>query len=309
MNQLAPVRDFTPSQLRTIKQTVAKDANDDEFNLFMEAARAWGLDPFRKQIFCIIYNADKPDKRTHAIFPSRDGLRVMASRCRDYRPATEPPMIEQDDAAKDPTNPQGLISATVRLWKQDNRGEWYPVVGTAHWGEFAPIKEKWAWNEEQRKKLPTGEYEVQFGNWTKMPRLMLAKCAEGQALRAGWPETFGGLYLEEEMERFATDLSASEALHKHEIEERKALVGGPGLMMVFDDAMRLEKVKIGEVHDKVDEFLKAASPEDAVAFKTRNEAALREFWAHDKPAALDLKRKFEAKEAAFAQSLSAGQTA
>lgn len=306
MNQIATIRDFTPAQLRIIRQSVAKDANDEEFNLFMESARAWGLDPFRKQIFCIIYNADNPQKRTHAIFPSRDGLRVMASRCRDYRPADQPPTIEQDDSLKDPTNPQGIISATVKLWKQDNRGEWFPVVGTAHWGEFAPIKEKWVWDDEQRKKVPSGVFEVQFGNWTKMPRLMLAKCAEGQALRAGWPETFGGLYLEEEMERFATDLSASEEVAAYERQERQALVGGPGLMMVFDDAMKIEKVKVGEVFDRIDEFLTSATPEQAATFKARNEMSLREFWAHDKAAALDLKKKFEAKEDEFAKSLKSG---
>lgn len=306
MNQIATIRDFTPAQLRIIRQSVAKDANDEEFNLFMESARAWGLDPFRKQIFCIIYNADNPQKRTHAIFPSRDGLRVMASRCRDYRPADQPPTIEQDDSLKDTTNPQGIISATVKLWKQDNRGEWFPVVGTAHWGEFAPIKEKWVWDDEQRKKVPSGVFEVQFGNWTKMPRLMLAKCAEGQALRAGWPETFGGLYLEEEMERFATDLSASEEVAAYERQERQALVGGPGLMMVFDDAMKIEKVKVGEVFDRIDEFLTSATPEQAATFKARNEMSLREFWAHDKAAALDLKKKFEAKEDEFAKSLKSG---
>lgn len=293
---------FSPAQLRIIRQSVAKDANEEEFNLFMESARAWGLDPFRKQIWCIIYNKDKPDKRTHAIFPSRDGLRVMASRCRDYRPASEPPQIEQSDDMKDATNPQGLISATVRLWKQDSRGEWFPVVGTAHWGEFAPIKEVWAYDEQERKKKPSGEFEVQFGNWTKMPRLMLTKCAEGQALRAGWPETFGGLYLEEEMDRLAVDISASQEIEEYERQQRQALTGGPGLLMVFDDAMKLEKVKIGEVHDRVDEFLKSASSEDAMAFRVRNEEALRDFWAHDKPAALDLKRKFEAKEAEFKRS-------
>ncbi len=40
---------------------------------------------------------------------------------------------------------------------------------------------------------------------------MLAKCATMQALRAGWPDQFGGLYCEEELDRAkALDLAASE---------------------------------------------------------------------------------------------------
>ena len=35
------------------------------------------------------------------------------------------------------------------------------------------------------------------GNWARMPRLMLANFAIMRALRAGWPDRFGGLYCEE----------------------------------------------------------------------------------------------------------------
>ena len=92
---------FSPAQLRTIRQTVARDANDTEFNLFMEAARSYKLDPFRKQIISVVFNKDKPDRRQQAIIVSRDGLRVLAQRCKDYRPATTPAQIAFDDSAKD----------------------------------------------------------------------------------------------------------------------------------------------------------------------------------------------------------------
>jgi phage recombination protein Bet len=290
---------LTGAQLRTVRNTVAKDATDTEFSLFMEACRAYGLDPFRRQLCLIVFNKNNPEKRSHAIFPSRDGLRVMASRCQDYRPASEPAEFVTDPDMKGTANPEGLVSCTIRLWKQDNRGEWYPVIGIAYWDEFAPLREVWA-PDESGKRRPTGVYELDTsGQWGKMPRLMLQKCAEGQALRAGWPETFGGMYLEEEMDRAKVDADAAELVRQHEAEERQARIGGPGLMMVFDDSATLEKVPTGQVFDRVSEFLEHADPEEAYKFRVRNEQPLREFWAHDKAAALELKKVLEDKAEKF----------
>lgn len=288
---------FNPSQLKVIKNTVAKDANPTEFSLFMEACRAYGLDPFRKQIFSIIYSKDNAEKRKQTIIVSRDGLRVLAHRCRDYRPASDPAHIVYDPEAKGPTNPKGIVSATVKLWKQDNRGEWYPVIGEAYWDEFAPVVDEWAFDQEERKRKPTGKKTLDAsGNWAKMPIVMLTKCAESQALRAGWPETFGGVYSEEEMDRVTASVSASEALEAHERTERELRTGGRGLLMVFDDAMKLEKVPMGSVADRVAEFVQNADPEEVHKFRVRNEDALREFWTVNPTDALELKKAFEAKE-------------
>jgi len=288
---------FSAPQLSIIKSTVAKDTNTTEFNLFMEACRSYGLDPFRKQIHAVVYSKDNPEKRKMTIIVSRDGLRVLAHRCRDYRPASAPAQILYDEGAKGPTNPKGIVSATVTLFKQDNRGEWYPVIGEAYWDEYAPITEEWAFDEESRKRKPTGRKALDAsGNWAKMPIVMIAKCAESQALRAGWPETFGNIYAEEEMDRMSAAASASEALEAHERAEREARAGGRGLLMVFDDAMKLEKVPMGSVADRVMEFIRQADPLEAHKFRARNEDALREFWTVNPTDALALKREFEAKE-------------
>ena len=87
---------FSNSQLATIKNTVASETNREEFDLFMGAAKSYGLDPFRKQISAIVFNKDKPDKRKMAIIVGRDGLRAIAQRCGDYRPASGKPTIEYD---------------------------------------------------------------------------------------------------------------------------------------------------------------------------------------------------------------------
>src|SRR5215831_13821194 len=75
MNNIVPMRtveplrprDYSPQQLDLIRRTVAKDCDRDEFDLFMEVCRRVGLDPFRKQIYAVVYNKDKPDKRKMSI--------------------------------------------------------------------------------------------------------------------------------------------------------------------------------------------------------------------------------------------------
>jgi hypothetical protein len=100
-------------------------------------------------------------------------------------------------------------------------GNWFPVAGEAFWDELAPIRDEWEENPETGKWQNTGRQVLDGGGgstsnsgsatgWQKMPRLMLQKCATMQALRAGWPDAFGGIYAEEEMDRAKVlDLAAS----------------------------------------------------------------------------------------------------
>ena len=289
---------FTPPQLQTIKATVAKDTNATEFDLFMEACRSYKLDPFRKQIHAVVYSKDRPDKRKMSIIVSRDGLRVLAHRCRDYRPASEPAQIVYDKALAGPINPKGIVSATVRLWKQDNRGDWFPVIGEAYWDEYAPVTDEWAEDPETRKRRPTGKKALDAsGNWARMPVVMITKCAESQALRAGWPETFGNIYAEEEVAQTIASAAASEELEVFQRSEREKRTGGRGVLMVFDDAGKLEKVPMGSVADRVMAFIAESEPMDVYKFRVRNEDALREFWTVSPNDALELKIAFEKAEA------------
>ena len=169
-------------QLALIQQTVAKDCNKDEFNLFAEVARAKGLDPFLGQIIPMIFSKGDANKRKMTIIISRDGQRVIAQRCGDYRPASKPPAFEFDEALRGPLNPKGIVTATVYLWKQDAKtAQWYEVAGQADWDEFAPVKDEWAFDEAANKRKPTGQKTLDdSGNWARMPKLMIAKCFDEQ---------------------------------------------------------------------------------------------------------------------------------
>jgi phage recombination protein Bet len=118
---------WTSRQLDTIKRTVAADTNEDEFNLFIEYARSKRLDPFSKQIIAVVYSKDNAEKRKMTIIVTQDGLRVLASRCRDYRPAEAEPVFVYLPELKSPTNPLGIERVTVTLFKQDSAGTWHPI--------------------------------------------------------------------------------------------------------------------------------------------------------------------------------------
>ncbi|WP_299134555.1 phage recombination protein Bet [uncultured Amaricoccus sp.] len=288
---------FTGAQLALIRNTVAADCNEQEFNLFFEAARAYGLDPFRKQISAIVFNKKAKDqsKRRMAIIVSRDGYRVIAQRCKNYRPASEPAQIEIDPSLVSPTNPKGIVKATVRLWQQDNRGEWFPVIGEAYWDEFAAVKDEFAANENQEWR-PTGKQTLD-GNWGRMPIVMITKCAEAQALRAGWPDQFGGIYAEEEMHRAEADLTASEAVAQEAENARVARIGGRGISFAFDHTGVLESVPVGAIADRCMAFIRDNDAEAVYRWSVQNRASLAQFWTAAPADALEVKKATEAKTA------------
>jgi phage recombination protein Bet len=290
--------DLSPRQIALVQQTVAKDCNAEEFNLFMEVARAKGLDPFLGQIIPMVFSKNNANKRKMTIIISRDGQRVIAQRCGDYRPASKPATYELDASLKSPLNPQGIVAATVYLWKQDPKsGEWYEVAGQSYWEEFAPIKDEWAENEKTGKNYKTGKQTLDdSGNWCRMPRLMIAKCAEMQALRAGWPEQFTGLYDEAEMDRAKIiDLTASEIVeHEREENRLKAVGASNSITITWGDNWALENVPVGEFFDRACEFIEKEPPAKVAKWRDANREPLKMFWSKHPGDALELKRRLEA---------------
>ncbi|WP_341893787.1 phage recombination protein Bet [Ferrovibrio terrae] len=317
MNQviaMAP-RDYNGSQLALIQKTVAKNCNTGEFDLFMEVCRRVKLDPFRKQIHAVVYSKDNADKRKMSIITGIDGFRAVAARCGDYRPDDQEPELSYDEAEKSPANPLGLVKAVVRCFKLGPDKQWHPVVGVAYWNEFAPIKTKGTSNDDydwietgetwpdsgkpkKRKQLKPGAVEVQYvdGNWASMPRVMIAKCAEAQALRKGWPEDLSGIYAAEEMDRVrAEELSASEMVEQHQQDNRLKLVSAKdSVPLIFEAGASVEMVPLGKVADRILAFLEASqSPTQIDAFRETNRAGLQTYWALNKSEALEIKTAIE----------------
>src|SRR5262249_39790439 len=118
------------------------------------------------------------------------------------------------------TNPLGIVKCTVRAYKFGPDKQWYPCIGTVYWDEFAPIVEDGKW--EDGKFVGNGKMvlDKKKSNWKRMGRTMIAKCAEAQALRKGWPEEMSGLFVQEEVDKAHIDMTATEAANAHERDER-----------------------------------------------------------------------------------------
>lgn len=268
---------FTPAQLKLIRQTVASDTNESEFDLFIAAARNAGLDPFRKQISAIVFSKDDPKKRKMSIITTIDGFRVIAERTRLYRPDDQPPVYEIDPELKSPENPKGIVSCTVKVFKRDQDGQWFACVGQADWDEFAVVKAEWVNNQK------TGKMKAD-GNWAKMPRIMIAKCAEAQALRRAFPDVLSGIYAEDELDRAKyADTSPSEAIERLETQERLAYLGGTSILFQMDAGAPLEALPLGQVADKIAAHLETmVDVREVEAFASANKEGLRQFWGYSK---------------------------
>jgi phage recombination protein Bet len=166
---------------------VCKGADNDEFALFLWTCKKHKLDPITKQIYAVFRNVSKHHQdekgiwiagRQMTIQMGIDGLRALAGRHhRDFGGADEPTFVMS--GTKTPAGRPIPESATVRLWK---KGLEHPIVGVAYWDEFAP--------------RDLSETKADFYN--RMPRHMLAKCAEALAIRKGYPD-LSDIYTDAEM--------------------------------------------------------------------------------------------------------------
>lgn len=154
---------YDQKRIELIKNTVCKGASNEELELFLHTCKRTGLDPIAKQIYSV------PRGNTRTIQVGIDGLRLIADRTGRYIPGREATYTYDKNG--------NIESATAYVKKLACDGSWHEVSCTAFFSEF---------NAKQ-------------GLWSKMPRVMLAKCAEAQCLRKCFPGEMSGVYAEDEM--------------------------------------------------------------------------------------------------------------
>lgn len=164
---------FTDSYLQLVKDVYAKNATDEELALFIRTAHRLGLDPTARQIY-LVKRWDGGLKREVATpQTSIDGFRLIADRTDKYVPGRQATYEYADSE---------LLSATAFI-KKFAGGEWHEISATAFYDEYV---------QKTKEGKPNSM-------WSKMPHLMLAKCAEALALRKAFPAELSGIYTSEEM--------------------------------------------------------------------------------------------------------------
>lgn len=178
--QQTALQKFTPEELSLIKQTVAKDATNEELSLFLYTAGLRGLNPLTRQIHFVKRGGQG------TIQTGIDGFRLIAQRTGKYAPGTKPTIFEHDKNGH-------LIRATVFGIKIMN-GQAFEFSAIAKFSEYAQY------------------FGGRLGNmWAKMPETMLEKCAEAKMLRRGFPEELSGIYTDEEMAQADGEIPLHEA--------------------------------------------------------------------------------------------------
>jgi len=184
-------RTLRPAEIDLLKKTVAKNCTDEEFSLFMLVCKKKKLDPFTKQVYCIKWpRRGQPDEMV--IIVGIGGYRSMAARShkKDFGGTSEPKWTFNDkelgENGKTPAKRKIPDTATVEAFRRSgSKG-----AATVFWEEFAPVDLK----------------ATRSDFWNRMPKHMLAKCAEAHAIRKVFPD-LSDIYSEEEMSQRLSDLT------------------------------------------------------------------------------------------------------
>jgi phage recombination protein Bet len=290
----ATKREFTSAQLKLIRRTIARKCTEIEFDQFIAVSVQAGLDPLRRQMAPLILNASDPERRRMVPWATIDGLRVIAARQGDYRPMETAPLIERDESRLHADlNPLGITRAEVCAWKS-NDGVWHPVAGEAWWDEYAPTRQEWTADETGQRR-PTGNRQLDPA-WLRMGRVMIAKCAEAQALRRGWPDLLSGLYGEEELHGLRlAEQTASEVLREYDEVAKRRLLKTRTLWFVFGSDGGFKPVLAHEAFDRLRDFYAEAPAEEIERFDQVNRMSLQTLWEWAPSDALALKQISEAR--------------
>lgn len=154
---------FTNKQMDYIRKNIAKNATDEELELFFYRCVQLELNPLMPgQIYFIKFG-----NNAGTIILGIDGLRAHAYKT-------------------------GKLSGI-------NRGLIRSDIDLKLTGAWAEIK-RTDWEKPVREEVSLAEYvDPRKPNWRTMPETMIKKVAEAAALRIAFPQDLGGLYINEEM--------------------------------------------------------------------------------------------------------------
>lgn len=188
IRMLVPQQQFDNQQLELIRKTVAKGTTPEQFMLFIEVCKHYRLNPMARQIYAVSRGGNM------TIQTSIDGFRLMAERTGKYAGQLGPHWCGPDGIWKDVwLEKEPPSAARVGILRSDFNE---PIWGVARYASYA------------QSNNPI---------WSKMPDVMLSKCAESLGFRRAFPAEMSGLYTTEEMAQ--ADNHESPAMASYSIQD------------------------------------------------------------------------------------------
>lgn len=188
---------FDTNQVQLYKDNFCKGATDDELLFFMQYCKQTGLDPVKKQIYCIARWDKKLGRNLYVPQPSVEGFRAIAERSGKYEGQVGPFWCGKDgkwtDIWTESTSP---YAAKVGVYRSGCRE---PIWGIAKYEAYV------------QKFYKDGKWEVgKFWQGAGADN-QLAKCAESLALRKAFSnDGLAGTYSKEEMEQASNEEQRNE---------------------------------------------------------------------------------------------------
>lgn len=170
---VAEMTGFAPAEIALISRTVAIGAPLQELAVFLHSCRQLGLDPLLRQAYWIRRSGKG------ALQVGIDGFRAIAERSGTYAGAESLEFRGQMEWAYNGATVIVPEIARATIWKIVG-GHKSAFVGEAYWSEFVPS-------------------ERDAFMWAKMPRHMLGKVAEAQALRRAFPAQLGAIEMNDDI--------------------------------------------------------------------------------------------------------------
>ena len=156
---------YTSEQLQLIKNMYAVGTTDDEFKVFVELAKRYALDPFKRQIWCVKYGNNPA-----SIFTGRDGFLHIAHQNPTFRGLKTYAITTDGREVLICPDVSKLAGAVCYVFRSD-------------------------WSEPMVQAVSLKEYNTGKSLWARMPEIMIKKVAESMALRKAFDVS--GLYAPE----------------------------------------------------------------------------------------------------------------